>query len=100
MDRIKISDIEALIYSTIQPWIKCIRELSTFHEILQAYSLYYGAGKALNNSNKDVHAIVQGLKPQEHMMYTVCQMLQSINSHHSLELISTQLSSVNQLPEI
>ncbi|QVM05611.1 hypothetical protein D8B26_000318 [Coccidioides posadasii str. Silveira] len=52
MDKIKISDIEALIYSTIQPWIKCIRALSTFHEILQAYNLDYGAGKALNNSSK------------------------------------------------
>ncbi|KMU92328.1 hypothetical protein CIHG_10100 [Coccidioides immitis H538.4] len=50
--------------------------------------------------DKNVHAIVQSLKPQKHMMYTVCQMLQSINLHHSLELISTQLSSVNQLPEI
>ncbi|EFW17640.1 conserved hypothetical protein [Coccidioides posadasii str. Silveira] len=52
MDKIKISDIEALIYSTIQPWIKCIRALSTFHEILQAYNLDYGAGKALNNSKQ------------------------------------------------
>lgn len=52
LERIEISDTEALRYSTIKPWITRIGEILTFRAILRPYSLRYGAGKALDNSGK------------------------------------------------
>lgn len=52
LDGIRISDVEALTYNILLPWIKCIGKISTIRQIVRPYSLRYGAGKALDNSGK------------------------------------------------
>ncbi|KAK2740142.1 hypothetical protein FQN57_006257 [Myotisia sp. PD_48] len=51
-DRIKVSDTEPLTYAILNAWIKRIGELAKFRSRLRAYSLRYGAGKALDNSGE------------------------------------------------
>ncbi|KAF3481524.1 uncharacterized protein GIQ15_04283 [Arthroderma uncinatum] len=128
-DGVKVSDTEALTYQTLWRSIRIIGELSTFIQILRAYSLRYGAGKALDNSgqisdavrslifqhsdtrtfldfylhkkvDKDLAAIVRGIEPQDNIMRAACRMLRSVHPRRPRCLTTAQASSVNKLPHI
>ncbi|ODH18851.1 hypothetical protein ACO22_06188 [Paracoccidioides brasiliensis] len=67
--------------------------------INDALILQYSADKVLDNSKRvdmDVHIIIQGLEVEEHIMWTTCQMLSSVNLHWLQELTITQSRSVDQ----
>ncbi|OJD10026.1 hypothetical protein AJ78_08793 [Emergomyces pasteurianus Ep9510] len=129
LERVEISATEALTYGTIRPWIRRVREISAFRDIVRLYSLRYSAGKALDNSghvseavrslifqhsdpctflkyylhrkvDKDVRVIVQGLDSQEHIMHAACRMLRSVNPRRPQELTTAQSRSINRQPHI
>ncbi|EDN08224.1 predicted protein [Histoplasma mississippiense (nom. inval.)] len=129
LDGIRISDVEALTYNILLPWIKCIGKISTIRQIVRPYSLRYGAGKALDNSghisdavrslifqhsdpktflkyylhrkvDKDVRAVVQGLDPQQQIIRAACRMIRTVNPRRPQELTTEESSSVNQQPHI
>ncbi|OJD22957.1 hypothetical protein ACJ73_05688 [Blastomyces percursus] len=129
LDGIRISDVEALTYNILLPWIKCIGKISTIRKIVRPCSLRYGAGKALDNSghisdavrslifqhsdpktflkyylhrkvDKDVRAVIQGLDPQKQIIHAACRMIRTVNPRRPQQLTTKESSSVNQQPHI